>query len=106
MVTEEDISLQKFSNYHSAYLLLLLSWVAIPPWLSINYESVSSLFSNSTKFTALQIQTIVIGVILLLAVYSLALTLVWNRCLETESALRSKCGCAAEPPTTSPSHPP
>jgi len=87
MITEDDIALQKFSNYHCAFLLLLLSWVIIPPWLSINYETVSSLLSNPPS------QTIEIGIILLIGLYTLSLVVIWNRCIETESALKSRCGC-------------
>jgi len=94
MISEDDIALQKFSNYHSAFLLLLLSWVIIPPWLSINYSTISSLLSNPPS------QTVIIGAILLIGLYTLSLVVIWNRCIETESALRSRCGCTTPPATS------
>jgi apolipoprotein N-acyltransferase len=87
MVSEEDITLQKYSNYHSAYLLLLLSWVAIPPWLSINYDQMVAMLSSLIIMK-------VIGIVLLISLFTLSLTVLWNRCIETESALKSKCKCS------------
>jgi hypothetical protein len=66
MVIVDDISLQKFSNYHNAYLLLLISWVVVPPWLSINYNSLNNQFGNITP-------TFVVVLIILIGLYSLAL---------------------------------
>jgi hypothetical protein len=106
MITEEDIALQKFSNYHSAYLLLLLSLVAIPPWLSINYDMILKTLSNPAGLSQVQILIIVLGAIFLIGIYALALALVWNRCIETEAALKSKCGCSTpSPPSKIPPDP-
>jgi hypothetical protein len=84
MVIVDDISLQKFSNYHNAYLLLLISWVVVPPWLSINYNSLNNQFGNITP-------TFVVVLIILIGLYSLALSLAWNRYSESETALKAKC---------------
>jgi hypothetical protein len=87
MISEEDITLQKYSNYHSAWLLLWLSWVVLPPWLSVNYDFLARVLSDPSLNEGL----VGLG---LISIYGLALAVIWNRMIESESALKSKCVCS------------
>jgi hypothetical protein len=69
----------KFQTYHRNLWILIISWVLAPPFLTINYKELETIFSQGS--IPLWFFGIIISII---ALYAIILGFLLNKCIEAE----------------------